>query len=295
MEKALKLAREGIARFPGEASLYQTLGTILSRMGPAKYSEARDAFQKSVSMQPTGAAYVAWALMEERAPDYAAKQQAAAVAVAAKTAAKASPASSSSSSPSSSSSTSSSVVSSEVAKERARVQRARELFEEGLKADPTHGPLYNAYANMEARHHRVGAAREVLRRGVANSCSDMAHVWHGLAVLELRQGNIDEARSMFRKGIDRFAGGGSFTRSSRKSEDATFLVHSLGTLEMQLQDVLFAFFERVLNHARSPTPEAAEAHGLPPLAVAVEETTAAVEETATAAAADAAASTAVRF
>ena len=41
---------------------------------------------------------------------------------------------------------------------------------------------------------------------------------------------------MFRKGIDRFAGGGSFTRSSRKSEDATFLVHSLGTLEMQLQN-----------------------------------------------------------
>ena len=32
MEKAINLAREGIARFPGEASLYQTLGTILSRM-----------------------------------------------------------------------------------------------------------------------------------------------------------------------------------------------------------------------------------------------------------------------
>ena len=114
--------------------------------------------------------------------------------------------------------------------------RARELFEEGLRLDPTHGPLYNAYANMEARHHRVGAARAVLKRGVENSCSDMAHVWHGLAVLELRQGNIDEARRMFSHGIERFAGGGSFTRSSRKSEDATFLVHSLGTLEMQLQN-----------------------------------------------------------
>ena len=38
-------------------------------------------------------------------------------------------------------------------------EEARRLFELGARADPTHGPLYNAYGAMEARLRQPEAAR----------------------------------------------------------------------------------------------------------------------------------------
>ena len=45
----------------------------------------------------------------------------------------------------------------------------------------------------------------------------MAHVWHGMASLELQLGNINEARTLFRTGIDRFTGG-AFTKAASKPQ-----------------------------------------------------------------------------
>ena len=62
--RALALVREGIEKFPAEQSLYQTLGTLLDRKGD--YEGAVAAFRESIRIHPNGAAFVAWALMEER-------------------------------------------------------------------------------------------------------------------------------------------------------------------------------------------------------------------------------------
>jgi len=191
--RALALVREGIEKFPAEQSLYQTLGTLLDRKGD--YEGAVAAFRESIRIHPTGAAFVAWALMEERHKSTKATSPSAA-----------------------------SVLSAE----RKSVEEARRLFERGIRSDPTHGPLYNAYGAMELRHRNADAARQVFERGIAGNCSGMVHVWHGLGTLELRLGNIEEANAVFRSGIERADMGANI-------EDTSFLLHSLGTLELQSQ------------------------------------------------------------
>ena len=41
--------------------------------------------------------------------------------------------------------------------------------------------------------------RAVYRRGVESARRDAAHVWHGMATLELQLGHIDTARDLFRE------------------------------------------------------------------------------------------------
>lgn len=53
-------------------------------------------------------------------------------------------------------------------------------------------------------------------------------MWHGLGTLELRLGNVEEANGVFRAGIERADMGANI-------EDTSFLLHSLGTLELQSQ------------------------------------------------------------
>ncbi len=101
--------------------------------------------------------------------------------------------------------------------------KARDLFEKGLRIDPRHGPLYHAYGTMEERIGNIHAARTVFKRGISARCSDMASVWHGLGILELRQGGDAAARDVFLRGVDALVACG---------EDASFLFHSLGMLEM---------------------------------------------------------------
>ncbi|CAN0555065.1 unnamed protein product, partial [Ectocarpus sp. 8 AP-2014] len=60
---------------------------------------------------------------------------------------------------------------------------ARRLFELGVLADPTHGPLYNAYGSMEAKLGNVEHARSVYKRGIAARCSGAVHVWQGFGKL----------------------------------------------------------------------------------------------------------------
>ena len=235
----------------GFMPIFQCLGPqVLTRQG--RYSEARASFARSVALVPTAPAFVAWALMEEswgrkrlrskgKDNEKKALQDEA------------------------------SAVKEEQEEEEEEdmhveeevdgvrpggAEAARRLFERGISADPTHGPLYNAYGAMEARLTRAAAARWVMRervaektfyghvtflnrnvlavgtpyrrsicameafsdatiflwppcmciyiravyrRGVESARRDAAHVWHGMATLELQLGHIDTARELFRE------------------------------------------------------------------------------------------------
>jgi tetratricopeptide (TPR) repeat protein len=107
---------------------------------------------------------------------------------------------------------------------------ARRLFELGIRADPMHGPLYNAYGSMEARLGNVERARAVFKRGITARCSDMASVWHGLGSVELRQGDTAAARRLFLRGM----------AEAGRAEDVSFLSHSLGALELHAHNATAA-------------------------------------------------------
>jgi hypothetical protein len=134
---------------------------VLTRQG--RYSEARASFARSVALVPTAPAFVAWALMEEswgrrHKSTKARKRQANPEGVGTET----------------SQSGTAVIEKEEELDEVAKVEEvenevdgvrpggaeaARRLFERGIAADPTHGPLYNAYGAMEARLTRAEAAR----------------------------------------------------------------------------------------------------------------------------------------
>jgi tetratricopeptide (TPR) repeat protein len=107
---------------------------------------------------------------------------------------------------------------------------ARRLFELGIRADPKHGPLYNAYGSMEARLGNVERARAVFKRGITARCTDMASVWHGLGSVELRQGDSAAARRLFLRGM----------AEAGRAEDVSFLSHSLGALELHAHNATAA-------------------------------------------------------
>lgn len=105
------------------------------------------------------------------------------------------------------------------------------LFDEALLLDPRHGPTYNAYGNMELKSGNTSRARQIFKNGVMANCRDVASVYHGLAMLELSEGNIDYSRTLLRKGLQEFRMHDSGMDSSRRQR-AAFLTQSLGTIEL---------------------------------------------------------------
>lgn len=116
-------------------------------------------------------------------------------------------------------------------KEPADYDRAKGLFEEALLLDPRHGPVYNAYGNMERRRGNVEEARRIYKQGFRAECTDPASVFHGLAQLELSAGNVDFARTILEEGLRRVDSQARFMDSSRHDR-AIFLVHTLGMIEL---------------------------------------------------------------
>jgi len=110
-------------------------------------------------------------------------------------------------------------------------EQVQEYFERALLLDPRHGPAYNAYGKMLQIRRNYTAARQVYRRGVNADCTDAASVFHGLAKLEISQGNVDIARKVLLRGLDKVEDYARFMDTSRH-ERAVFLVHTLGMLEL---------------------------------------------------------------
>lgn len=129
----------------------------------------------------------------------------------------------------------------------------RRLFEEALLLDPRHGPAYNAYGNMERRKGNIEEARIVFERGVQRNCTDPASVYHGYAKLELTLGNVDKARSILIRGLQQVERQeGMMVTMSSQRERAVFLAHTLGMLELNSQRVAQAkkvFAHGIQRHA----------------------------------------------
>ncbi|CAN0298937.1 unnamed protein product, partial [Discosporangium mesarthrocarpum] len=63
LETALKITQAATARFPWDQSLLQTQGTVQGRLG--RPNEARECYRRSIEIRPAAPAYVAWALLED--------------------------------------------------------------------------------------------------------------------------------------------------------------------------------------------------------------------------------------
>lgn len=109
-----------------------------------------------------------------------------------------------------------------------KVQR---LFEEALLLDPRHGPVYNAFGNMELKRGNIERARQIYQNGVFANCRDVASVYHGLAMLELSMGNVETARLVLIKGLKEVKINDGMMDNSRRKR-SQFLTHTLGMLEL---------------------------------------------------------------
>ena len=84
-------------------------------------------------------------------------------------------------------------------KEQGNIERARELFQRGTEADPTHGAVWQAWALMENGQGDIERSRELFQRGTEANPTH-APVWQAWALMEKKQGNIERARKLFEKG-----------------------------------------------------------------------------------------------
>mmetsp|Transcript_9433 Transcript_9433/g.17760 ORF Transcript_9433/g.17760 Transcript_9433/m.17760 type:complete len:1012 (+) Transcript_9433:154-3189(+) len=127
------------------------------------------------------------------------------------------------------------------------------LFDEALLLDPRHGPLYNAYGNMELKMGNIEKARQIYQNGILANCRDVASVFHGLAMLELSLGNVETARRILIDGLEQVQIQDSGMDSNRRKR-AIFLAQSLGMLELNCNRAAEAkaIFERgIEQHGNS--------------------------------------------
>ncbi|CAB1118538.1 unnamed protein product [Ectocarpus sp. CCAP 1310/34] len=249
LETALKIAEAATARFPWDKFLLQTMGTVHGKLG--RYEEAIECYRRSIALSPAAPAYVAWALvvakLAERAERNASSKETAAgqeqdvvagdpvveyvgdasddgTILGEASDAVAGGSGGTAAENDGGAAGEGGVSRTEEEEGPPSYEEARRLFELGILADPTHGPLYNAYGSMEAKLGNVEHARSVYKRGIAARCSGAVHVWQGFGKLEASEGNRDAARkarpTIFARGI------------RESSEDVSFLCHSLGSLEL---------------------------------------------------------------
>ena len=122
------------------------------------------------------------------------------------------------------------------------ITTVRKLFNEALLIDPKHGPVYNAFGNLERRQGNVDEAKRLYEDGINANCTDAPSVYHGLAKLHLTLGEVEEARSVLQRGLALFGGGRSsgdnsnnnnIHASSRgRNANVAFLAHTLALIEL---------------------------------------------------------------
>ncbi|MEJ5241093.1 MAG: TIR domain-containing protein, partial [Anaerolineales bacterium] len=70
------------------------------------------------------------------------------------------------------------------------LEHARQLFEQGTRADPTDAAVWQAWALMESRLGNIERARQLFEQGTRADPTDAA-VWQAWALMESRLGNIE--------------------------------------------------------------------------------------------------------
>ena len=136
------------------------------------------------------------------------------------------------------------------------VTMVRKLFDEALLIDPKHGPVYNAYGNLERREGNADRARQLYEDGINANCTDAPSVYHGLAKLHLSLGEVEEARTVLRRGLALF--GTSDDKNAcappQRNENVAFLAHTLAMIELNCNHNAISAkdaLERGLWHCRN--------------------------------------------
>lgn len=86
-------------------------------------------------------------------------------------------------------------------KELGRIAEARDLFERGLKADPTNAYLYQAYGQIEAEQKRWRRGLALIQRGIAATGEQDAPLFQFLGRILARLRRFDQAEVAFHRGL----------------------------------------------------------------------------------------------
>jgi len=247
LDTAIHLLTEATELFPDDFSLLQTLGTLEVKL--AHYDRARDCFSRSAALRPHVVTYNAWAIMEERlAHDMRVRDCVSAWGSRiGSTGGSAEGRTDGRPTMRSKRRLPQSITHhnhehAQGPMREVQIMRARKLFMLGMQADPSHGPLYNAYGRMEERIGNFTGAQEVFRMGVEAHCPDTPSVLNGWAMLAMKQRDYRQARALLRKGLS----------ENKLGKNVGFLYHALGMLELKVGDVAAAW--RVFAEATHKYP-----------------------------------------
>lgn len=227
VETAKRIIEEGAKLYPNDHFLLQRWGSIEAKHG--NISLARLLFARSIKMKPHAPTYVAWALLELSQVNRFANEKMQTTYNIYLTKSNIVN-SSSSSSNLNSNSFSSATTTSTSDHYKSMINKVRQLFQLGMKADPLHAPLYHAYANMELRLGNTTAAKEIFMKGIEQNCLEISCLYHGLGQVEEKLEQYDNAKKTYYTGIKK-----SFLQQNYNKREidtsVMYLFHSLGMLE----------------------------------------------------------------
>jgi len=188
--EARKILGRGMKMYPKDYTLLQAAGNIEERLG--NFEKARELYGASLSIEINVPTLISYGLLELRSPEGG------------------------------SGGNDSSRDGQEKDKKRGQdpnITMVRKLFNEALLIDPKHGPLYNAYGNLELKEGNTNRAMELYEAGINANCTDASSVYHGLAKLHLKLGDLDTARSVLQRGLALFDTGGDGSGGSNAIDD----------------------------------------------------------------------------
>ncbi|KAL7527981.1 hypothetical protein ACHAXR_003317, partial [Thalassiosira sp. AJA248-18] len=100
-----------------------------------------------------------------------------------------------------------------------------------------HGPIYNAYGNLERREGNAEKAKRLYEDGINANCTDAPSVYHGLAKLHLSLGEVEKARSVLQRGLALFERRDDNTYAPpRRNKNVAFLAHTLAMIELNVNN-----------------------------------------------------------
>lgn len=185
VDRARRVLERGHQVHPRDGNILQALGNLEDKCGRAGL--AKQMFQRSVRVQPSAAAYVSWALLEERAGALSecVRLFERAIAIdrlhgAAYNAY------------------------GMMEARRGNVARARAIFERGLAVAPS-ASVWHGYGQLELKHGRnAQRAIDLFRAGAQISAEDTAFIWHSWGMLELAQKRVMASRDVFARALQRY-------------------------------------------------------------------------------------------
>ena len=202
LREARKILGRGMKMYPKDYTLLQAAGNIEERLGNG--TAARDLYSASLHIRPSAPALIAYAMLELRSPEGG--TEAAARGGSSK-------------------------------KQQPNITKVRKLFDEALLIDPRHGPIYNAYGNLERREGNAEKAKQLYEDGINANCTDAPSVFHGLAKLHLSLGEVEKARSVLQCGLAMSTSGTSVANAyAKRNENVAFLAHTLAMIELNVNN-----------------------------------------------------------